>query len=355
MLFRAALAASLLFAAARAEAVTPAPSGWSQVYLPATTSHVLIYVPAGLDRSKPAPMVLFLHGAGSYPGAWQSTLAGPANSAGVVIVAPKSLGIGWEVAADEDVVVEALEAAEARVLIDPRRMTVAGHSAGGSMAVRTAYGLLHGRPSHLAGVFILSSPFVTIDAIADPGYVAPLRQYYGTDDPNFQHGSRDLMRAQWQQLGIPFEEVIESGFGHSTWPENTLPDGFAYLARQLYPGYSETCQPTATDLCLADGRYRAAVTWRTADGSGVGRPVAIASGDSGLFWFFSPANIELLLKVLDGCPVNDRVWVFASSMTNVEFTLTVTDTVSGATRVYHNALGHAATPVTDTAAFTTCN
>ena len=96
MLFRAALAASLLFAAARAEAVTPAPSGWSQVYLPATTSHVLIYVPAGLDRSKPAPMVLFLHGAGSYPGAWQSTLAGPANSAGVVIVAPKSLGIGWE-------------------------------------------------------------------------------------------------------------------------------------------------------------------------------------------------------------------------------------------------------------------
>src|SRR5204862_3905395 len=128
--------------------------------------------------------------------------------------------------------------------------------------------------SRLAGVFILSSPFVAIAGVADPAYVAPLRQYYGTDDPNYQSGARDLMRAQWERLGIPFEEQIESGYGHSTWPPNTLPDGFAFVVRQIYPGYSETCQPTATSLCLNDGRYRVTVAWRTPDATGAGRPVA---------------------------------------------------------------------------------
>ena len=351
---RAATAALLLFAAPKAEAVAPAPAGWTKIYLPGTQGYTLLYVPAGLDRSKPAPAVLFLHGSGSYPEPWRPFLAGPADLAGAVVVAPRSKGIGWEAAVDPDVIAEALDVAKARVLIEPRRISAVGHSAGGSMAVRTAYGLLHGQPSRLAGVFILSSPFVAIGGIADPGYVAPLRQYYGTDDPNYQSGARDLMRAQWERLGVPFEEQIESGYGHSNWPANTLPDGFAFLVRQIYPSYSDTCQPTATGLCLNGGRYRVTVAWRTLDAAGAGRPVAIASGDSGLFWFFAPGNVELLLKVLDGCAVNGRVWVFLSATTDVEFTVTVTDTVSAAVRTYSNALGHPATPVTDTAAFATC-
>ncbi len=341
--------------AAAARAAEPAPAGWTPIDLPGSASYALLYVPPGLERSVPAPLVLFLHGAGSSPQQWRSELADPADAAGVAVIAPRSKGLGWEVAGDADVIAEALAAARERVLVDPRRIAVAGHSAGAAAAVRFAYGLLHGQPPRWSGVFILSSPSASVGAVQDSAYTPPLRQYYGVDDPNYRNGARDFLRAQWLRLGVPFEEQIEPGYGHASWPPSTLPDGFAFLARQIYPGYSDTCQPTASSLCLNAGRYRAEVAWRTADAAGVGRPVAIASGDSGLFWFFGPGNIELLLKVLDGCAANGHVWVFASATTDVEFTLTVTDTVSKAVRVYRNALGHPATPVTDTAAFATCD
>ena len=65
-------------------------------------------------------------------------------------------------------------------------------------------------------------------------------------------------------------------------------------------------------------------------------------------------NIELLVKVLDGCARNGKVWVFASATTNVGFTMTVTDTVHHATRTYTNTLGKAAPPIQDTTAFAGC-
>jgi hypothetical protein len=46
-------------------------------------------------------------------------------------------------------------------------------------------------------------------------------------------------------------------------------------------------------------------------------------------------NLEMLIKVLDACAFNNRYWVFFSAGTNVEFTLTVTDTRSGAAERPH--------------------
>ena len=52
---------------------------------------------------------------------------------------------------------------------------------------------------------------------------------------------------------------------------------------------------------------------------------------------------------------SDEFWVFAcAATTNVEYTLTVTDTVTGSVRTYENDLGQAAQAVTDTDAFATC-
>lgn len=328
--------------------------GWSTIPLPAAGTYALEYVPAGLDPTVPAPLVLFLHGSGSRPEAWVTHLSSAADAVGVVVVAPRSPGGTWEWPDDQAVLAGALAGAPARIAIDPRRTAIAGQSAGGAVAVLTAYGLLLGKRPHLSGAFILASPFAFVGALADPGYVAPLRQYYGVDDPNYQQGARDAMRAQWERLGVPFEEEIEPGFGHNTWPASTLPEGFAFLARQRYPAFSATCEPSATELCLDAGRFRASVHWRSASAEGEGRAVSIAAGDSGLFWFFGPDNIELLVKVLDGCPVNGRAWVFASATTDVEFTLRVVDTVTGAARSYSNPLGHAAAPIADTAAFASC-
>lgn len=116
----------------------------------------------------------------------------------------------------------------------------------------------------------------------------------------------------------------------------------------------EGCRSGPTVLCLDDGRFEVEVDWRDFQGkTGSGR-VVIGARDSGLFWFFSPSNWELLVKVLDGCGVNGHFWVFSAATTTVEYTLRVTDLRSGSVKEYVNPLGVSAAAVTDTGAFATC-
>jgi uncharacterized metal-binding protein len=62
----------------------------------------------------------------------------------------------------------------------------------------------------------------------------------------------------------------------------------------------------------------------------------------------------MLVKVVDGCPANGYKWFFASAGTNVGLTVTVTDTTTGAQKVYTNPDLNPALPIQDTAAFPTC-
>ena len=112
------------------------------------------------------------------------------------------------------------------------------------------------------------------------------------------------------------------------------------------------CIETPTSRCLQAGRFRAEVQFTDYAGSSGAAQVATGrSGDTGLFYFFDPANWELMVKVLDGCGKNGSFWVFASASTDVAFTLTVTDTRTGARKTYSNPLGQVARTVEDTAAF----
>jgi hypothetical protein len=110
-----------------------------------------------------------------------------------------------------------------------------------------------------------------------------------------------------------------------------------------------TCGSSATTLCLNGQRFRATVVWRSGgdDGNGQAYPI---TDNTGAFWFFDPTNLELVVKVLDGRSVNGKWWVFFGSLTNVEFTLTVTDTLTGQVRTYTNPLGQMAS-FADTGAF----
>ncbi|MEP6801645.1 MAG: hypothetical protein ABJC07_06900, partial [Acidobacteriota bacterium] len=87
--------------------------------------------------------------------------------------------------------------------------------------------------------------------------------------------------------------------------------------------------------------------------SGQGRAVPLTS-DTGYFWFFSSTNIEMVVKVVNGCGFNNRYWVFAGGLTNVEVMLTVTDTQTGAVKTYVNPANTAFLPIQDTTAFGTC-
>jgi hypothetical protein len=114
------------------------------------------------------------------------------------------------------------------------------------------------------------------------------------------------------------------------------------------------CTASPTALCLDGSRFKVEAMWKTPQGqTGSGQGVAL-TGDSGYFWFFDASNVEVVVKVLNGCPVNNRFWVFAGGLTNVSAILTVTDTVTNTVQRYENTQGRAFQPIQDTEAFATC-
>jgi len=116
------------------------------------------------------------------------------------------------------------------------------------------------------------------------------------------------------------------------------------------------CTANATTLCLNNGRFRVQATYSTAAGqSGSGMAVTRTT-DTGVFWFFSANNIEVIVKVVNACTFTaaPRYWVFAGGLTNVSVELTVTDTRTGTVRTYRNPQNTPFAPVQDTNAFATC-
>jgi hypothetical protein len=118
-------------------------------------------------------------------------------------------------------------------------------------------------------------------------------------------------------------------------------------------GGGGSCVPSSTVLCLNNGRFRVTADWQTTSASGSGTAVSLLS-DTGYFWFFNSSNVEVVIKVLNGCGVNNNYWVFAGGLTNVQVMLTVTDTQTGSVRTYTNPINTAFLPIQDTGAFATC-
>jgi len=120
---------------------------------------------------------------------------------------------------------------------------------------------------------------------------------------------------------------------------------------EMAVGVTGPCVVDAQTLCLNGGRFKVQVTWRVPSQgtSGVGTAAAL-TGDTGYFWFFSSNNIELVLKVVDGRGFNGKFWVFYGALSDVEYSIAVTDTATGTVRTYSNPSGSLAS-VADTAAF----
>ncbi len=133
--------------------------------------------------------------------------------------------------------------------------------------------------------------------------------------------------------------------------DKALPSPLALVSERTDPAVAAApCAPTATRLCLDGNRFAVEVTWKDFQGNtGTGKKVDLTA-DTGYFWFFDAANVELVLKVLDGTPVNGHHWVFYGALSNVEYRITVSDTATGAVKVYTNPSGRFAS-VGDTAAF----
>lgn len=116
---------------------------------------------------------------------------------------------------------------------------------------------------------------------------------------------------------------------------------------------ASTCTPDANTICLNNNRFRVTATYRTATLNGNAMAVKLTD-DTGYLWFFNSANVETVLKVINGCAVGGHYWFFAGGLTNVFVQITVTDTTTGFTRVYSNPLNQPFEPIQDTSAFPNC-
>ncbi|HEX5757622.1 MAG TPA: choice-of-anchor B family protein [Thermoanaerobaculia bacterium] len=98
-----------------------------------------------------------------------------------------------------------------------------------------------------------------------------------------------------------------------------------------------SCAPGRNRLCLGHRRFQVELDWRNQFDGASGRGVAIPLSEAtGSFAYNDPRNVELLVKVLDQ---GDRILVIWGALSNLEYTLRVTDTTTGAVETFHNPAG----------------
>lgn len=142
--------------------------------------------------------------------------------------------------------------------------------------------------------------------------------------------------------------------------------GVGITITEVNPGQlGAPCIPSDTVLCVDDSpgdqRFRITASFQTQQGgglSGKGQALPLAqlgATHGGLFWFFDQTNPEMLVKVINGCAVNDRYWAFISAGTNVGFTVTLDDTALANSKTYTNPDLTPAPPIQDLGALASCH
>ncbi len=95
---------------------------------------------------------------------------------------------------------------------------------------------------------------------------------------------------------------------------------------------------TGSVLPLLGGRFGVEVRWREADGA-LSQGLAIPFSDSAGRLVHRGDELDLLVKMVDGRPVNGRFWFFFATLTSRGFEITVTDHQTGAVRTYRKRAG----------------
>jgi hypothetical protein len=238
----------------------------------------------------------------------------------------------------------------------------AGHSSMGYEIVVYDDDGLHGEPGTFLGSVAATATsipengakFFNVDMTASSITLPDTRVYIGARWP----GGDDIFMCGDTSVGTPERMNFESGYGGGggTWMELLGVFGKPRaMGIRTDPAVAATCTSSSTALCLNNGRFKVEATFEAA-----GQPTGIAhvvqfTDEAGYLWFFSAVNVEAVIKVINACSYNDRFWVFAAGLTDVETTIVVTDTKTGATRTYVNPQGTPFHPIQDTSAFATCS
>ena len=123
------------------------------------------------------------------------------------------------------------------------------------------------------------------------------------------------------------------------------------LAEPPLDGANTNCVPTGNVATLADG-YDVRMCVEMPSGAQVDASnYHLESTASGLLYFFDRDNVEVLVKVLDGCAINGHRWVFIAPVTTLAFHLEVVERSTGNVFTHRNPRSVTAATVSDTTAF----
>lgn len=147
--------------------------------------------------------------------------------------------------------------------------------------------------------------------------VAAGKVYFAADDG--LHGA-ELWQTDGTAAGTRLVQDINPG------PAGSYPSGLTQAGNFLFfaadDGLTGTepwalplsgptsCQPGPTNLCLLGNRFKVEALWLDPQGESGAGQAGTLTPDSGTFWFFSPDNLEIVAKVIDGRSLDDSFWFF---------------------------------------------
>jgi phospholipase/carboxylesterase len=166
-------------AASRPRADIAEPTGLRALRVD-TGRAALLYLPAGYRVDRPTPLLVMLHGAGGNPRRVLSFVTSLADSVGVMLLAPQSAGITWDVirgryGPDVAFIDRTLAHVLAHYAVDTTRLAIGGFSDGATYAL--SLGITNG------------DLFTHVIAFS-PGFMVPAAQR-GAPSLFVSHGTKD--------------------------------------------------------------------------------------------------------------------------------------------------------------------
>ena len=146
-----------------------------------------LYVPENLDTSRPAPLIVALHGGSGDGAGFLWSWLREARSRGCILLAPTAIGRTWSLAEpplDGENIARLVEQVAQGWPVDPSRMLLTGMSDGGSFCYLHGLSSAAARFTHLAPIAAAFHPIMA--SVADPARLRGLPIF-------ILHGTRDWM------------------------------------------------------------------------------------------------------------------------------------------------------------------
>lgn len=101
------------------------------------------------------------------------------------------------------------------------------------------------------------------------------------------------------------------------------------------------CTEDAYTMCLVNGRYQLTSHWKNqyAGGTEANLSKAKLTDYTGAFWIADASTYEYMIRISTKTD-NGRAWIAIPTFTDVEFWITVTDTINGQSKEYHSLPGN---------------